>query len=285
MNQENKKKKIISASITIVILIILMILTSRPNKVIPMAEDILGSVFNPLNKAVSYTSSKGRDAFVYVFGTRKMRTENKELKEENENLKKEIAIYQSLIAKAEFLEDEYNLLKKTEFNLTPAYIISKDPNNFFINFTIDKGKKDGVKAGDIIVTGQKYTDSNYIESVVGKVESVGNNWAKVSSIIDENTSISFKNARTLELGVIDGKGEKGLSGYVFDSESDIKVGDKLLTSGLGGVFPRDLYIGEVIDVKMTEELVVQILVESKVDFSNLYRVLVLDRNEGQYEQD
>lgn len=284
MNTDNRKKVIV-ATVTIFILLIMMAISSRYKNIIPFAEDAVGRVFEPANKAVSFTSTKSRELFVYLFGTRKMRTENAELKLENQKLKEEIAIYSSIIAKAEFLEDEYNLLKKTEYNLKPANITAKDPSNYFINFTIDKGENDSIKEGDVIVTGKKLTDSTFIEAIVGKVEKVGKSWAKITSVISESSNISFINSRTLEAGVLTGRNEKGLSGYVFDSKSDIKIGDKLLTSGVGGVYPRNLYIGDVIDVKLTEDLVVEIIVETKVDFTSLYRVLILDRNEGKYEQD
>ncbi|WP_425539893.1 rod shape-determining protein MreC [Microaceticoccus formicicus] len=284
MNTDNRKK-IIVATVTVFILLIMMAISSRYKNIIPFAEDTVGRVFEPANKAVSFTSTKTKELFVYLFGTRKMRTENAELKLENQKLKEEIAIYSSIIAKAEFLEDEYNLLKKTEYDLKPANITAKDPSNYFINFTIDKGENDSVKVGDVIVTGKKLTDSTFIEAIIGKVEKVGKSWAKVTSVISESSNISFINSRTLEAGVLTGRNEKGMSGYVFEPNSDIKIGDKLMTSGVGGVYPRNLYIGDVVDVKLTEDLIVEIIVETKVDFTSLYRVLILDRNEGKYEQD
>lgn len=284
MNNDNRKK-IIVATVTVLILLIMMAISSRYKNIIPFAEDAVGRVFEPANKAVSFTSNKSKELFVYLFGTRQMRTENAELKVENQKLKEEIAIYSSIVAKAEFLEDEYNLLKKTEYNLKPANITAKDPSNYYINFTIDKGENDSVKEGDVIVLGSKLTDSTFIESIVGKVEKVGKSWSKVSSVISESSNISFFNSRTLEAGVLTGRNEKGLSGYVFEPNSDIKIGDKLMTSGVGGVYPRNLYIGDVVDVKLTEDLIVEIIVETKVNFTNLYRVLILDRNEGKYEQD
>ncbi len=284
MNTDNRKK-IIVATVTVFILLIMMAISSRYKNIIPFAEDTIGRVFEPANKAVSFTSTKTKEIFVYLFGTRKMRTENAELKLENQKLKEEIAIYSSIIAKAEFLEDEYNLLKKTEYDLKPANITAKDPSNYFINFTIDKGENDSVKVGDVIVTGKKLTDSTFIEAIIGKVEKVGKSWAKVTSVISESSNISFINSRTLEAGVLTGRNEKGMSGYVFEPNSDIKIGDKLMTSGVGGVYPRNLYIGDVVDVKLTEDLIVEIIVETKVDFTSLYRVLILDRNEGKYEQD
>lgn len=282
MNTENKKKIIIPI-ITIAVLLVMMVVSSRSTGMVSAAESAVGRVFEPVNRAVSYTTTKSKELFIYLFGTRQMRAEYEELKIENQKLKEDIALYSSIIAKAEFLEAEYNLIKKTEYKLSSANIIAKDPSNYFINFTIDKGSDDGVNVGDVVLTGVNLTDSTAIESIVGKVEEVASSWSKVTSVIDENSNIAFINARTQEGGVLTGRNEKGLSGYVFESDSDIKIGDKLLTSGIGGVFPKDIYIGDVIDVTLTDELVVQIVVESKVDFKNLYRVLILDRSEGKYE--
>ena len=114
------------------------------------------------------------------------------------------------------------------------------------------------------------------EGVVGRVAEVGDNWAKVISIVDENSKISFKVIRTQDGGVISDNVDGKLSGYLFDTKADVMKGDKLFTSGLGGMFVKDLYIGEIKDVvKKDEDLMKNIYIEPSVDFKKLYKVFII----------
>lgn len=280
---KEKKNKIIVYFTTVFILLAMMFITSRSKGSLTFASNVTGIVLKPVNLIVSFTKDKAARSFEYVFGSFTLRKELKELRQENAVLKENIAKAESVMSREEFLKNEYNLLKTSKYKLQEAYVISKDSSNYFINFTIDKGRSSGVKTGDIIVQGAKLDDDNFIEAIVGRVTEVGTNWARVSSVIDEVNSIAFKNSRNSENGIINGKGERGLSGYSFNVNADLKLGDTLLTTGVGGVYPRDLYIGQVTDVKLNEELVTQVIVESKVNFGDIYRVLILDKGEGEYE--
>lgn len=280
---KEKKNKIIVYFTTVFILLAMMFITSRSKGSLTFASNVTGIVLKPVNIIVSFTKDKAARSFEYVFGSFTLRKELKELRQENAVLKENIAKAESVMSREEFLKNEYNLLKTSKYKLQEAYVISKDSSNYFINFTIDKGSSSGVKTGDIIVQGAKLDDDNFIEAIVGRVTEVGTNWARVSSVIDEVNSIAFKNSRNSENGIINGKGERGLSGYSFNVNADLKLGDTLLTTGVGGVYPRDLYIGQVTDVKLNEELVTQVIVESKVNFGDIYRVLILDKGEGEYE--
>ena len=136
------------------------------------------------------------------------------------------------------------------------------------------------KVGDIIVQGTVGDKENtYIKAVVGKVVEVGYNWSKVSSLVDSASNVSFNVVRTQSYGAINGQENNLLSGFMYKSDADVVVGDKLVTSGRGGVFPRNLYIGEVTEVKSSENnLEKKVSVKSPVDFTTLFRVFVLKGN-------
>ena len=105
---------------------------------------------------------------------------------------------------------------------------------------------------------------------------VGDNWSKVVSIINENSKISFKVIRTQDGGMISGSGNGKLTGYLFDTKADVMKGDKLFTSGLGGIFIKDLYLGEITDVvKKDENLTKNIYIEPAVNFKKLYKVFII----------
>ena len=187
---------------------------------------------------------------------------------------------ENIIAKEDFLKNEYNLYLKNKESLLSANVIALDSNSLLIRFNINKGSKDGVKVGDIIVQGTVGEDENtYIKAVVGKVIEVGYNWSKVSSLVDSSSNVSFNVVRTQSYGAINGQENNLLSGFMYKSDADIIVGDKLVTSGRGGIFPSDLYIGEVTEVKSSENnLEKKISVKSPVDFTTLFRVFVIRGN-------
>ena len=111
---------------------------------------------------------------------------------------------------------------------------------------------------------------------MGRVTDVGDNWARVVSIISEQNRISFKAIRTQDGGVLSRSNDGEIIGYLFDNEADIVPGDKIYTSGLGEVFLQDLYIGEVDEVQeVEEELIKNITVKPAIDFKKLFKVFVI----------
>ena len=283
-NHKSKRKKLSFIS-TVIFLSIIILLSSSNSSFINISENAIGTVTNSVSKFFYYTFANSKEVFKKIFGTQAIRKENEDLKSENIKLKEQISIMENVISKEEFLKDEYNLSSQSNKSLIKTYVVGRDTSSLFIRFTIDKGSKDGVSVGDIIVQGATgESDDNYIEAVVGKVVEVGYNWSKVSSLVDTTNNISFKVVRTQDYGVISGQENYSLSGFMYKSDGDVVIGDKIVSSGIGGVFPRDLYIGEVVEVKSTENnLEKRVYVKSPVDFSKLFRVFILKNNGGNNE--
>ena len=216
-----------------------------------------------------------------IFNTKEFRDNYYKLESENIQMKNKIMEMENIISKESYLKSEYELLQNTQKKLKAANVIAKDPGNVFTRFVIDKGSADNVKIGDIILQGYFDENSKVIEAVLGKVTEVGLNWSKVSSIIDESESVSFKVSNSNEIGVISGDSKYGLSGYLFNYNADVKVNEKILTSGVGGIYPPNLYIGEIKEVSVDDnELVKKIVVESPINYNNVFRVVIM---ENEYE--
>lgn len=274
----DNKRKYIWASVTVAILIMLMVI-SGSSDITSGAKNAVSVVLSPINSSVSFIYNKFNEATDFLFGSKELREDYNRLNIENEELKEELALYQEVIARKDFLEDEYNLMKKIQYDYIQANVIAENPDNVFGTFMINKGKKDGVKVGDIAISGVKYTESVYKEGLAGIVTEVRSNTSLVNSTLSDENSISFINARTLEKGIINSHARDGLKGYYFNAEADMKVGDKLLTSGMGGNYPKDLYIGDVIALNETDEFDGKLVVESKVDFDKLHRILIISKDD------
>ena len=269
------KNRVIVTSVAI-ILIIIMGFTKDERQDVSTIENVVGNAVMPVNKVGSNIRNKGSN-FISTFSNLP------NLLEENENLKLEIARLEeknrdqeNIIGKHEHLKKEVELLESSEYNMIYADIVSKEPGNWYDVFIIDKGKKDGVKKDDTVIQAIEYDGEIIKEGLVGRVSEVGDNWAKIVSVVDELNKVSFKTLRTQDGGVISGSLDNKLEGYLFDNKAEILVGDKLYTSGIGSKFEKDIYIGEIKKITdVEEELTKKIVVEPAVDFKKIYKVFVI----------
>lgn len=271
-----KYKNRMMVTLVAIILIVIIGTTSKNRIEISKFEKVIGNVLTPLNKITFNIREKTFGFFEVIKNLSSLLEENEELKAQVAKLEEENRDLENIVGKADYLKNEVELLKSTEHKVVSAEIIGKEPGNWYDTFIIDKGSKDNIKKGDTIVQGIELEKDLIKEGIVGRVADVGPNWAKVVSIIDEMNSIAFKIIRTQDGGIISGDIDNSLSGYLFDSKADVIVGDRLYTSGLGGIFKKDIYIGEVEDIiELEEELMKKIIVKPAVDFKKLYKVLVI----------
>ncbi len=148
-----------------------------------------------------------------------------------------------------------------------AEVIGKDPSSWFKAIIINKGKADGVTKGLPVVIP---------EGIAGQVIDVSSHYSKVMLIIDRNSAVDALVQRTRARGIIKGSltGEC-LFRYVLRKD-DVKVGDKIVASGLDGVFPKGQRIGVVTSVlRRISGIFQEVTVMPYIDFEKLEEVLVL----------
>ena len=206
------------------------------------------------------------DGFVSVF-TRydELKKQNEELIAENEALKNQIADNDVLRAENEWLKDFLDLRNKNpDFVLTDADIISYESGNFSTVLTINKGAVHGIKKNMPVITAS---------GVLGCVSEVGLDWAKVTSIIESSSKVGVYTDRSGVIGTVEGSPELRADGKClmsYSASADIKVGDRVYTSGTGSTYPDGLLIGRIVEIK-ADETTRKLLatVEPSVDFKNL----------------
>lgn len=268
-----KKYKKIFIYLIVVIAIILGVITlNRTNHT--FFEQTIGIILKPIQKFTTSSVEWIQGKFEY-FSKFKM------LEEENETLKMEIDLKEQEIKRLKQLEIENeklsNLLntssKYREYPKITADIIAKDPGNWYKNFVIDKGEKDGIKKNMVVLAAG---------GLVGKVEEVGYNYAKVSSIINGTYSVSAKSIRTDDEGFV--KGDLSKDGICkmqyIDKEAEIKEGDEIITSHLSEIYPAGITIGYVKKIYLEEKtkLSKTAIIEPVVDFKHLEKVLIINTN-------
>ena len=263
----------------VIILLIIIGLTAKGRLGMTGIENKIGGLLSPIQKVFYNVGQRVSGTFQFVGDIGNLKEENSKLKKEIIKLKEENMKNEDIIRNSDILENEASLRKSSNFTFIEGQVIGKDPGKWFDRFVINKGSLDGINIGDAVVQGVKLDDETIVEGLVGRVLEVGDKWSKVITIIDEGSDLSFKVIRSQDGGIVSGSLSGEMNGYLFDDEGDIMEEDKLLTSGLGGVFTKDIYVGKVRAVeKKEDELIKKVVIEPAINFKNLSRVFVIKGN-------
>ncbi len=273
-----ENKKLIKRLVVVIICLVLIVAigyTSVYNVGTNTGENIIGTVTSPIQKVFYNIGRVFSNSYESILEIYKVREENIQLKERVYELTNENRVLQDIVENQEYLKNEYKMRQMMDYDYVKAQIISRDPNNWFQKFTIDKGTNEGIKIDDIIVHAAELEEDLVVIGLVGKVIDVGNNWSKIITIADINSSISFRNIKNNSSGILKGQIDNTIKGYTFSKDDEIKVGDALVTSGLGEIYTQNLYIGEVTSLERDDGLTINVQVEPVVNFQELHNVYVL----------
>ena len=201
----------------------------------------------------------------------KLRDENERLAARVEELERENAHVEVLEGENEWLRGMLGVKHVLEHCETvDARVIGREANSYVTLYTLNRGSLHGIDEGMAVVTDA---------GVVGRVESVGLNWCRVSTIVESGVSVGAISARSGARGVVDGSlglRGKGQCAMNYISEfADVVVGDVIISSG-GSVYPYGFPIGRVVDKTFdAASRTVSAILEPAVDFETLSRVLVV----------
>lgn len=150
-----------------------------------------------------------------------------------------------------------------------ASVIGEDMSGWFHTLTIDRGSSSGVREGMAVMAA---------DGIVGQIIKVSQGNSRVLLLTDHASGIAATIQRSRARGVVKGKGEGMCSLEFTTREEDVKVGDQVVASGIGGVFPKSARIGEVSMVKKGEYGIFQtVSIRPAVNTSHLEEVLVILR--------
>ncbi len=260
------------------VLLAVSILFALIGKRIAPQSDFLGAVFTPVQK-VGDSVTSWVDGMLTAVG--RMNT----LEEENNQLREEIRIYrQQLVEFDEYKRENqfYNQFleikeQNSDYTFQPATVTARDGADVCASFTIDAGSRDGVALHDPVITA---------DGLVGYISQLGSTMATVSTIIDPDLRVGALVSRTSEAGVVHGDASvlsegKCVLSYLSGT-STVTIGDYVITSGSGGVFPQGLIIGTITAVeKEPSNVSLYGVVEPVVDVNALTQVMVITDFEGQ----
>ncbi|HNB41947.1 MAG TPA: rod shape-determining protein MreC [Anaerolineales bacterium] len=197
-----------------------------------------------------------------------LRTRNAELEAQVSQLQAQLIELQQRVNETEILAALVDFSRSNpESTYKAASVIGRDPSPFLHYIIINRGSNDDIRRGMPVVTNQ---------GLVGRVDAVIADAARVQLITDPSSSVNvyLQNADTS--AVLYGSVTGDVSLDLISQNASVEAGDLILTSGLGGGYPADLLIGQVVTVRSLEfELFQQATVQPAVDFSRLEIVLVI----------
>jgi rod shape-determining protein MreC len=197
-----------------------------------------------------------------------LRARNAELEAQVSQLQAQLIELQQRVNETEILAALVDFSRTNpESTYKAASVIGRDPSPFLHYIIINRGSNDGIRRGMPVVTNQ---------GLVGRVDAVIADAARVQLISDPASAVNVYLQTADTNAVLYGS----VTGDVFldliSQDATVEAGDLILTSGLGGGYPADLIIGQVITVRALEfELFQQATVQPAVDFSRLEIVLVI----------
>jgi rod shape-determining protein MreC len=213
--------------------------------------------------AVSRTLVGGWDRYLWLMDTEQ---ENIRLQAENRRLAAELNNVEEILLANERLRRLLEFRDSVDLPALPAQVIAVDASSWFRTVVIDKGGVDGVLEGMPVVVA---------EGVVGRVIRIAPHDSRVLLLTDASSAVASLVQRNRTRGVVRGQGDTLTLDFAL-RQKDIEVGDRIVTSGTGGVFPKGLVIGEVTRTAREQYGLFQtVTVSSAVDFARLEEVLVL----------
>ena len=222
----------------------------------------------PISRAFEKIFRPIKDGVVNVFHLPSLSKQRADLQKEVDQLRREKIEARELEAENQELKQ---LLKWSEtqaqLETVGADIVGQSPDNWQRMMIINKGSSSGIKKYMAVVTE---------EGLVGRVISVGSRSSVVQLITDSRSGIGVRDQSSRETGIMDGQNEEILRFEPMKEDAEVKVGDIMETSGLGGTCPPGIVIGTVSNVrKRSSGLTRLVEVKPFVTFSKLDQVLVI----------
>lgn len=190
-----------------------------------------------------------------------------DLKNENEQLKAEVTRLSEYEQQANTLTDLLSIKNTYNLTTTAASVIAHSTDSWSSTITIDKGSSSGISVGMPVSSST---------GIIGQVSEVSLTTSVVRLITDENSGVSAMIQSSRAQGSLSGSADGTLRLTLVRTDQQVSVGDMVITSGLGGVYPRGLPLGTVSNITKTSgALYYEITVEPLSNIHALENVLVI----------
>lgn len=263
----------------LVVLVVFIVIAAGTQSGSSPLSSIAGTVANPISRASAFVGRGFDSVSAFFTSSSKYEDEIEELNQQIAGYQAELADYEKTKQKLELYEDFLGVKEENpDYEVVPAVVIGKDSSNAFTTFVFNKGSADGVSVNDPVIYGKG--------QLVGVVTKVSRTYCVVSTILDPTVSVSAYEVRTRETGFVLNDTDLALDALCrlsgLERTTSVAVGGIVCTTGVGGIYPRDLIIGTVKEVKNDErDISSYAVIEPSVDIENLNDALILVDFDGQ----
>lgn len=239
--------------------------------------NIFGSVAAPFRAAFTKISNAFTDLAASYNEGNNLMIKNSELQSEINELREELADYEKISAENDFYK-EYLEIKDAnpDFSFTPATLITRDNQDPYKSFVINKGSLADISENDPVITD---------EGLVGYITEVGLTTSKVATILSPDVTLGALDNRTNDSGIISGSFTQAKDGNTkfsnLSRSCNVAIGDYVVSSG-EGIFPAGLLVGTIQSIGSDEyNTSIYAAVKPFVDMDNIRGVMVITDFEGQ----
>lgn len=262
-----KNKPFVLTIVLIAVLFLLVIFTANTNSANGPVS-FVGRLIKPVQRLIYGTGETVTGIFDSDGNDIDITEQYNLLKSQNEIYKAQLKEYDEVKAENERLKELLGFVKSSDYEIVSAGVIGTTPGGWFNEFIINAGTSDGIETGMVV-----YSSTG----LVGKVVYTTGTYSRVQTFTSSNSGVPVMVERTRDNAVLkpstDGSGELKL--YYLDNGADIVPGDKILTSGLGGIYPKGIEVATVTEVSTDSNAAKIVAVQSLVDFNHIEEVTVI----------
>ncbi len=231
-----------------------------------MVASVLLDVTAPVQRVLTAPANFAVDLWGRYIALLAVRSENDRLREQVARLEDENLQFREALVQSGYLDQIAAMRSEYETPMLPAQVVGQDASAWFRSVLLDRGRTHGVGSGMPVVTEG---------GVAGLVTETSGRASRAMLITDRQSSMDGIVQRSRALGIVRGLRDGRLEFEFAVRGSDVRVGDVVITSGLGGAYPKGLRIGEVLEVGEPGDLLQTAVVKPAVDFGRLEGVFVM----------
>jgi rod shape-determining protein MreC len=221
---------------------------------------------SPFERAVSYVFGSFRDTWRNYFALRGAKKDNEDLRRENDALKLRISQLEGKAAEADRLAGLLHFREsQVDVPMVAARVIGGSAGTASQTIELDRGEKDGIRGNMGVITP---------DGVVGKIIEAYPNTSRVLLLTDRESGVGAKLADSGIQSPVGGVGEPLLAMKYIPNDDDVNLGARVVTSGMDRIFPRDLPVGTITEIRPGNQFK-QIRIKPAANLEKLEEVLVL----------
>lgn len=227
------------------VLVGLMIRTASTGGMSTLTQNVVGTVISPFQTLSANISNAVSGVIENAINLGSLKAQNQELKKQVSKLQSDVVDYNEIKRENQMLRSYVDIAQESDNRkYTTAMVISRDPGQWFSSFTIDKGTANGIQKDDPVITS---------DGLVGVVVTPMLTTSVVSTVLDPSVHVGSIVSQTGDTGITQGSRELAANGEFelsyLTKGSSVTTGNIIVTTGRGGVYPKDLKVGIVQDLK------------------------------------